>query len=374
MCSTQVDDRILKAVAIENSKDVDAAANDILTEVLPYLYAKSVGNEEADLGSSSVLRSTTGENCNSSDSIGSSHDYPTGADDADKDAEISKSLVVNNDKCLEQKNGGCCQSLEISTSDELILFGRTETRSISVLKQGSHITRVDEEAHSSVETNVFVSCEGNDSRSEPHQNAVGMTTSSINEHGYVGTLNDQCHELRDFDAADNGCDLVNLGGNHKGDSCLDGSLLDTESSAQEPVSQPAQGQIQDAYECRSTSNQDLAIMGTGSFLDVLNGNSVVTLNKECAVEHLFLPMSVINQMIDAPKCDLQSGFCSVPLPPSEQDYCVREIGEYENEFTMNSTDTLSSRVCSIDILEEVIENAKNNKVLKIYLVLLITSL
>lgn len=37
----QVDQRILKAVAIENSKDVDAAAETILTEILPYLTKKS---------------------------------------------------------------------------------------------------------------------------------------------------------------------------------------------------------------------------------------------------------------------------------------------------------------------------------------------
>lgn len=35
--SAQVDSRILKAVAIENSKDVDAAAEIVLSEILPYL-------------------------------------------------------------------------------------------------------------------------------------------------------------------------------------------------------------------------------------------------------------------------------------------------------------------------------------------------
>lgn len=35
-----MDKRILKAVAIENSKDVDAAAETILSEILPYLSQK----------------------------------------------------------------------------------------------------------------------------------------------------------------------------------------------------------------------------------------------------------------------------------------------------------------------------------------------
>lgn len=38
----QIDARILKAVAIEHSKDVDEAVNDILTEVLPLLTGESV--------------------------------------------------------------------------------------------------------------------------------------------------------------------------------------------------------------------------------------------------------------------------------------------------------------------------------------------
>ncbi|KAB2016402.1 hypothetical protein ERO13_D08G089166v2 [Gossypium hirsutum] len=39
--TAHVDSRILKAIAIENSKDVDAAAEIVLSEILPYLSKRT---------------------------------------------------------------------------------------------------------------------------------------------------------------------------------------------------------------------------------------------------------------------------------------------------------------------------------------------
>ena len=47
-----MDIRILKAVAIEHSKDADAAVNDILTEVLPYMASTSKNGTNNNLGNS----------------------------------------------------------------------------------------------------------------------------------------------------------------------------------------------------------------------------------------------------------------------------------------------------------------------------------
>lgn len=47
-----MDTRILKAVAIEHSKDADAAVNDILTEVLPYMARQSTVRANSPRGMS----------------------------------------------------------------------------------------------------------------------------------------------------------------------------------------------------------------------------------------------------------------------------------------------------------------------------------
>lgn len=99
------------------------------------------------------------------------------------------------------------------------------------------------------------------------------------------------------------------------------------------------------------------------------------LNIESSVAQLPLPF-VQDQTQDAPERGLQSEFCSHPpvtgceksqasnsfSHTSQEDYYVTEMGDIEDELSRNDIVTRSGQVCRIDILDEIIEEDKNNKV------------
>lgn len=314
---------------------MDAAVADVLSEVLPHLM-KSAVPEEGDVRSYSELKSN--ENIhNPGGSNGSSHDYP-----------IKTNVPVIND----DNN----QSLEISTSGELFLFGKTCISDAFAQHQNTHVTQVHgdtdghEEVGASAETEVLVSCEEDANRRMPQENPVDLTSSLINEQGgSAGTLNGQCHDQGDFDAAANSHGLVNPVEDTEGDSHLYDSLSDFESFACQPFPSFTEEQIGDAIGCHHTSYENFSLCKLGKCIDESIMNSTGTLNTECSVDHLFLPVSTV----DVPKCDLQSEFCSAP--PSNQDHSVNET---------------FSQVCRIEpieeVIEEIIDNAKNSKVINMY--------
>lgn len=100
------------------------------------------------------------------------------------------------------------------------------------------------------------------------------------------------------------------------------------------------------------------------------------LDNEVSVAQLVPPIKQ-NQTPDAPECDLHSEFCSDPPVTdfeklqasnsfnhdSNEDYYVTEMGDIGDELSRDAIVTRSGQVCSIDILDENIEDAKNIKVL-----------
>lgn len=99
------------------------------------------------------------------------------------------------------------------------------------------------------------------------------------------------------------------------------------------------------------------------------------LNVEGYVAQL-VALFVQEQAPDVTECDLQSGFCSLLAVAdceksqasnssghtSKTDYIVTEMEDIEDELSKNSIVTRSGQLCRIDILEEIIKDAKNNKV------------
>lgn len=82
----QIDTRLLKAVAIEHSKDADAAATIVLTEILPHWSKKS-------LTSSSVISNRTASSTSSKDlSLRRLSDRPS--DEIGDGFEFSQKLVL----------------------------------------------------------------------------------------------------------------------------------------------------------------------------------------------------------------------------------------------------------------------------------------
>nr|KJB73121.1 hypothetical protein B456_011G216100 [Gossypium raimondii] len=58
--TAHVDSRILKAVAIENAKDVDAAAEIVLSEILPYLSKRIVAGSSSSWNRSPPVQANEG--------------------------------------------------------------------------------------------------------------------------------------------------------------------------------------------------------------------------------------------------------------------------------------------------------------------------
>ncbi|KAK9945346.1 hypothetical protein M0R45_010866 [Rubus argutus] len=148
----QVDFRVLKAVAIENSNDLDAAVNDVLNEVLPFLTKRpespakvqtpggqptAVNHEEqskelihqqvdkeAEVGPFPEAGSTAGENTNNNDhtelTIGASDEVSTLVDDTNPMQNDLASSDV--DQAIEHRELECVNT----ESNELDYVGNVE--------------------------------------------------------------------------------------------------------------------------------------------------------------------------------------------------------------------------------------------------------
>ncbi|KAL5561640.1 hypothetical protein UlMin_031387 [Ulmus minor] len=331
----QVDARILKAVSIEHSKDPDEAVNAILTEVLPFLTKQSetpiyhhrgessrVVYEEHNMptsshqafevageGSSSAPRSLAGENAeNRNGHSGAFH-----ADLIHLDETVNESEVSN----LSDANDCNNQSDENSANEELILLGSTHETKNELPHVDAHdvsnaLTKQDIDFHEQVrgdsESEVLIQCNKSNVEVEPEET---LTSSVYGKDGSKCSLNDPLSESKDFDdSVDNEFDLVT-----RGRSCRKNLLQDASSLEAEKL------------------------------------------------DELVLP-SVQVQTADAPACDFQSALCSGKDSfdiMHNNDWSVPELNNLEDELTRNDLVTRSGQICRIEILDEVIEDAKKNK-------------
>ncbi|KAB1997158.1 hypothetical protein ERO13_D12G005400v2 [Gossypium hirsutum] len=320
----QVDSRILKAVAIENSKDVDAAAEIVLCEILPYLSKRTVAgsssswnrsppvqaNEAVDEEESNqsrlnnVLLGKTA--CSSAEPLFKPNKVArdiglTGA--ATNLDSVEPPNAASTSKFHENKNN---EPAGIET-DELILLGSSE-RSGESGKDRSGVILNTSGIKSSL---LYVNHEIRESGSSSKDRPIDI------EDGFVRAPH------ASSDTADNSTSLLeNTGTSGSSSGCL---IFDG------PVDLHA-------VLCRNSS---------------LNATLV---GEENAVAAL-VPSSSQEQMQEA----LRAGLHSESSHSSDSE--KQESGALGNieDDTFNPVVSRSSQTCRIDLLEEVIEDAKNNK-------------
>ncbi|TYH36933.1 hypothetical protein ES332_D12G006000v1 [Gossypium tomentosum] len=323
----QVDSRILKAVAIENSKDVDAAAEIVLCEILPYLSKRTVAgsssswnrsppvqaNEAVDEEESNqsrlnnVLLGKTA--CSSAEPLFKPNKVArdiglTGA--ATNVDSVEPPNAASTSKFHENKNN---EPAGIET-DELILLGSSERSGESGKDRSGVILNTSGIKSSLLYVNHEIREPGSSSKDRP----IDI------EDGFVRAPH------ASSDTADNSTSLLeNTGTSGSSSGCL---IFDG------PVDLHA-------VLCRNSS---------------LNATLV---GEENAVAAL-VPSSSQEQMQEA----LRAGLHSESSHSSDSE--KQESGALGNieDDTFNPVVSRSSQTCRIDLLEEVIEDAKNNKAMQ----------
>ncbi|KAK8509905.1 hypothetical protein V6N13_093743 [Hibiscus sabdariffa] len=332
----QVDSRILKAVAIENSKDVDAAAEIVLSEILPYMPKKTVAAsstsqkrsprlqpyrvvEEEDnnqLRQQKILLVKTA--CSPKDPLSEANevlrDVFTGA--ATGLGSVEASSAASTSKFHENNNN---EPADVET-DELVLLGNTE--------KGAEIGK----AKSSVSLSAlgidnplpYVNLEIKGSGSPSKDQTV------VIEDGIVRTPHTSP------DTADNSTSLLENTGSSGGSN--DNLNFDG------PVDL-------NAVSCRNSS---------------LNG----TLIREENAVALLVPSSSQEQMAEAPRAGLHFESDDHSTVSEKQERGSIELKSHQDPIsdmgnikddTFAPVVSRSSQTCRIDLLEKVIEDAKNNK-------------
>ncbi|XP_043722567.1 uncharacterized protein LOC122669781 isoform X2 [Telopea speciosissima] len=320
----QVDIRLLKAVAIEHSKDVDAAVECILFEVLPSLPCSSeshhipsdsqdvkhliVGEEEPELRRV-VEGASAGSTSNSGYVVGEDGNYMTDTTDAPYDGS----------KCLSAEPiGSSILSLHGGSDDDL----QTNTHGL----RSALLDQPSDHLFFNTETEELIS-------SEKNQNVSvigGSDQGSLVGYGSLiqeDCFTDCCNDVSSFNIKDLnelvGCDSSTIcGENHQDQSCLAADSLEVENML-------ATSQL-------IPSSQDETSYST-----------------DCGS----LSAKVGDTICDFEKPDPRSPSGNV----SAEDIFDTEVGHVENVSSSIAIVSHSSQICTIDLLEESMVEAKNNK-------------
>ncbi|KAK8319995.1 hypothetical protein V6Z11_A12G006900 [Gossypium hirsutum] len=287
----QVDSRILKAVAIENSKDVDAAAEIVLSEILPYLSKGTVA------GSSSWRNRSP----------------PVQANEAVDEEESNQSRPNN------------------------VLLGKTACSSAEPLFEPNKVAR-----------------------------DIGLTGSATNVDSVEppnAASTSKFHENKNNEPADIETDeLILLGSSERsGESGKDRSGVILNTSGIESSLLYVNHEIRES----GSSSKDRPIDIEDGFVRAPHASSDTADNSTSLLENTgeenavaaLVPSSSQEQMQEA----LRAGLHSESSHSSDSE--KQESGALGNneDDTFNSVVSRSSQTCRIDLLEEVIEDAKHNK-------------
>ncbi|KAK3193861.1 hypothetical protein Dsin_025171 [Dipteronia sinensis] len=396
----QIDSRLLKAVAIEHSKDADAAANVVLTEILPFWSDRPVTSASLPEDQSSSASLPVDQ---SSSSLVPKEQSPGGLADEDLGAEneelsalsrrkrLSKKLDVGS--ALEPESVASChaaeselicnhnsdsarafntlnKALDMSTvshfydandgnsrlsesfeSEELILLGKTQECSNVVgskkLVEESISTNGDSDADlnqliANTECNGSVSLDKDEDINVivgPEQNTLVMSTTLIPENGVVnGNLTDVNVPLS-FDLLESPLNELS----RQGISCFDCSPVD--------VNVPL------SFDLLDSPLNELSRQGISCFDCSLVKVDPVQENITDSLECVQAESSSGTPIVD---CEIPDASVS-PCLKSKQENPTNEEGHVDNESTNDAVISRSGQICKMDLLEEVIEDAKNNK-------------
>ncbi|XVF72453.1 hypothetical protein PTKIN_Ptkin12aG0122600 [Pterospermum kingtungense] len=332
----QVDSRILKAVAIENSKDVDAAAEIVLSEIMPYLSKRTVAasssrqnqtpqvqpNEAVDEEESNQLRrrkvSSGNRACSSTEPLLETSEVVG-------DTRLSGS--VRNLDSFESPNAAATSKFDESNNneaadvetEELILLGNAEIRK-DKFSVSSNALGFDNSL-------LYANLEIKESGSSSEDCGTDI------KDGFVRTP--QVSPVTSADDSTSLLENTDRSGSSYDDLNVDGPM---------------------------DLNADLCRNGS------LNGTMV---GEENAVGLLVLSSSQ-NQVQEGLRADLHSESSSVihttdsekqergSVELKSQQDSISEMGFIEDD-SFNPVARRSSQTCRIDMLEEIIDDAKNNK-------------
>ncbi|XP_007050667.2 PREDICTED: golgin candidate 5 [Theobroma cacao] len=337
----QVDSRILKAVAIENSKDVDAAAEIVLSEILPYLSKQIMA-------------------ASSSSQTQSPQVQPNEAVDEEETDQLRRQKVLLGKRA-------CSSTEPLLETNEV---GR-DTRLTGAANNVNFL-----EASNSASTSKFHENNNNEAANIETEELI-LLGNPLENTAEIGK--DKSSVILNALGIENALLSANLESKESGSPSKD-QAIDIEDGF---VRSPHVSPVTSAYDYTSplentgsseSSNDDLNLDGP---LDLnadlcrnssLNGTMV---GEENAVS-LLVPSSSQEQVPEGPSASRHSesgsmihstdsekqGSCSVELK-SQQD-SISEMGDIEDD-TFDPVVSRSGQTCRIDLLEEIIEDAKNNK-------------
>ncbi|PON65777.1 Ubiquitin system component Cue [Parasponia andersonii] len=375
----QIDARILKAVAIEHSKDADAAADGILTDVLPYLTSgrstvpadSSKGwISRAEAGSSSGLgishRENDGDNAFTN---GTSHANVIHLDEEEAAGPSSgpKSAADHND-CTYSLMDAVVTHLDeieyVNPFSKLRSPGCEDAENSGFRNGAPHDdrTHLDEAVN---ESKVSSSCIGNGS-----DNQLGVDTMN-EELIFLGKTREAIEEL---ELGQNAHGLLNESKKKGIDDqvCMEtenddpipsNKIISKNSSEQTPFGVSIDGFPNDPH-CEW---KDLDYSMANKFTLVRSVKEDTCVNDLLDPDNFVaepVPLSVQVPTADSTDPSFThhesqtSGFSSLS---AKKDCSVSEMGSIEDDISRNSIVSQSNEICRTDILDEIIEDAKNNK-------------
>ncbi|XP_031263787.1 uncharacterized protein LOC116122020 [Pistacia vera] len=394
----QIDARLLKAVAIEHSKDADAAANAVLTEILPYwtkpsetssspsegqIASRYPSKDLSDSSASSTLakdqsirdlsdidgepeeqstlsrrrqlvRLRNGDTGASSESgaitsgnavnTASTHTHYTDS------TSLSKSLDASTDSHFYDANDGS-NHIGNSENEEVILLGKTQESSNEVKSNKVPVvvpnTMMDDSDRivDPLDGCAYIESGESDSLGQAINVKVGpdlklsvMSTLLIDENGVVNGESGSLDKGQDIN--------VEVGPE------LNPPVMSTPLICENGV-------------VNGSTDNDASVCGKSQLEKSCLECPLVVVEM---IDAPLVPPSVQEETSDASESDLlqsvivyntSSTDCKESDASGSSD--IVEKGATKDDLTINTVVTRSGQICRIDLLEEIIENARNNK-------------
>ncbi|CAA3006179.1 rab11 family-interacting 3 isoform X1 [Olea europaea subsp. europaea] len=342
----QIDSRVLRAVAIEHSNDADAAVEAVLVEIIPLFIERSRHTNSSDENrnlaespkaivepvatawtkdASSVNTKCSAEEQNGSTSydVGfrvkqSFHDANDGHNEPFYDTcseiheECGDNGITELISSVQRDENSVKLSVDVSSHDEpLIATGENRANNHHEVSGGPE-----------KEASVFVENCSEGSIETLFDQSSRHTLGSSNDGATCFDRN--VYDMQDLENAgrpDRDCNTGILEDNYPGKSCQDGNQLEVVNYVVQPISLT----VNDPTLSPSESSAQLAVVS-----DMQNTNSEQS--------------EIMQFSDDASKVEATS-----------------EMVDIQEEYTLNTMVSQSAQICSIDFLEEIISDARNNK-------------
>lgn len=444
----EMDTRILKAVAIEHSKDADAAVNDILTEVLPYMARQSTVransprveieencsllqphpaaevsasassaepsaepsstvcevaddsswtngtlpvdiahlNEVDDAGPSSERRCIAVENAeNSGRTNGATHAEDAGLASEPRFfvGENVENSACTGKKCTSvenAKNDGCVNGAahsELTHLNELIDAGLAPEARFVVGENAEDSARPNGVFFTNIMPRRVVGERGMGSfrpSLEPKctavENAENIGLTKIGSHSDLSYLDGvvEAWPYSETVIGDSvkGSHILNDIDNQLGSNSMDEELILLGKTYEMKNVELCQNSSSLPHEKDGRLNDPDHVWKDLDYYSTANGVDQVTHEGSCKLDACVDGSTECNlpseSHFDPPVHDFQELEANVSLNlTSRTDSSVCEMGTTDIDFTSTSIVTQSDQICRIDFLDEIIEDAKNNK-------------